>query len=720
MLNSGMEIRQRLAVARLPAMPHILIKLLDLCQGEEAALDDFADLIIKDAAVTMRMLGAANRTAHAHYGHKPGLRQSLLALGIDTVKTLLIGESVSQVFDGFTNSGNSDLRGFWRHSYTAALAARKIAVMTDYPHLEEAYLAGLLHDVGRLSLLSAAPQEYSTLLSHVDDSGLSVAEKQTFDITHSEAGAWLIGQFSLDSFLADSVLYHHQPAEKLVAAHPLIRAAMLADMVASHGASEPTFEVAQLLFNLDEEALLNICNDTEARVKETAEFLKIDLSGTEQAMAVPYPSKRANNDGNARDQLVLEVQQVILATEARRSFSGSNSEAGVMSAVAKSAELQFGFGNVLFLMRDEAESCLKGVALEPFGQNVSEFSISLRDGGAVPDSLDKRQLSFLDSGLGSFNLVEEQLFRLLGAEHLICLPLLCGHTGLGVLIGSVPAYRLAELHTKTSSLRIFSSQAAAAIDAVRAKAAEAVRIGEKYRQASRWVVHEAGNPLSIIKNYLAVLDNKLSRKESVQAEVAILGQEIDRVSQILRGLSDTPMESPKEKLGVKQIVGDVVRFLKVTGFVPSSIRLDTQFQIETAEIKVDSAALKQILVNLIKNAVEAIQENGEIMVAMPGYINRDGCLYCALTIHDNGPGVAPPVLAKLFSPVHSTKGGDHAGLGLSIVHGLVHDLGGDIMCRSNGSGTTFELLLPVDAGADIDAEGILQSRKSIGGNYGRS
>ena len=727
MLNSGQEIRQRLAVARLPAMPHILIKLLDLCQGEDedAGLDDFADLIAKDAAVTMKILGAANRSAPPHYGHKQGLRQPLQALGIDTVKSLLIGESVSQVFDGLTNFGNADLRGFWRHSYTAALAARKIALMTNYPHLEEAYLAGLLHDVGRLSLLSAAPQEYSILLSHVDDSGLCVAERQTFGITHPEAGAWLIGQFSLDSFLADSVLYHHQPVQQLVAAHPLIRIAMLADLIAGHGASEPAFEVAQLLFGLDAKATQGICNDTGERVKEAAEFLKIDLAGTEQAMAVPYPSRRADNASNARDQLTLEVQQVILASEVSRSFSGADGEPGVLSAVARAAKLQFGFENALFLMRDEGDQCLRGVALEPARQSFSEFSIPLRGDGAISDSLEQGQIAFLDSGCDALSLAEQQLFRLLGAEHLVCLPLpvgqrgLAGRHGLGVIIASASAYRLAELRARSAFLRTFASQAAVAIDAVRAKAVESARIAEKYRDTARWVVHEASNPLSIIKNYLAVLEAKLTRQEPVQAEVAILGQEIDRVSGILRGLTDIQMEpsiqmgsaiqmESGELLGIKQVVGDVVRFFRVTGFVPPTIQLETRFQTEIAEIKVDSNALKQILVNLIKNAVEAIRENGEIVVAIPGYINRDGRLYCAVTVHDSGPGIAPAVLAKLFSPVHSAKGGDHAGLGLSIVHGLVQSLEGIIMCRSNGSGTTFELLLPVDAGTNIEVEEVSQ------------
>ena len=79
MLNSDQDIRHRLSVARLPAMPHILIKLIACCQDEDMGLDDFVDLISKDAAVAMRILGAANSTAYPHFGHKPGLRQSLLA-----------------------------------------------------------------------------------------------------------------------------------------------------------------------------------------------------------------------------------------------------------------------------------------------------------------------------------------------------------------------------------------------------------------------------------------------------------------------------------------------------------------------------------------------------------------------------------------------------------------------------------------------------------------
>ena len=393
-----------------------------------------------------------------------------------------------------------------------------------------------------------------------------------------------------------------------------------------------------------------------------------------------------------------------------------------MSSVARSAEVKFGFDNVLFMMRDfEDDTCLRGVTLDSTRKSFSEFSIPLRSGGAISDAVENRQIAFLNSGSAALSLAEDQLFRLLAAEHLVCLPLFASQSGpMGVIIAAVAAYRLDDLHARTSSLRTFASQAAIAIESVRTKAVESARITEKYRQASRWIVHEASNPLSIIKNYLAVLDAKVTRKEPVQAEVAILSQEIDRVSHILRGLTDVQIESPIEQLDIKQVVADVARFLMVTGFVPPSIQLETRLETEAADLKVDSNALKQILVNLIKNAVEAIQENGEIVVAIPGYINRDGRLYCAFTVRDNGPGIEPAMLAKLFSPVRSAKSGDHAGLGLSIVHGLVQKIGGIIMCRSDGNGTTFELLLPVDADAGVVVEDILQSRKSIGDNYGRN
>jgi HD-like signal output (HDOD) protein len=91
-----------------------------------------------------------------------GLEQSLVSLGTDMIKTLVISESVFQTFNSFPNSGATDLRAFWKGSLTAAVLARDMARHLDYSQPEEAYLAGLLHNVGRLALLATAPKEYGS------------------------------------------------------------------------------------------------------------------------------------------------------------------------------------------------------------------------------------------------------------------------------------------------------------------------------------------------------------------------------------------------------------------------------------------------------------------------------------------------------------------------------------------------------------------------------
>ena len=87
-------------------------------------------------------------------------------------------------------------------------------------------------------------------------------------------------------------------------------------------------------------------------------------------------------------------------------------------------------------------------------------------------------------------------------------------------------------------------------------------------------------------------------------------------------------------------------------------------------------------------------ENGEIRVINNGLVNRDGRLYGELCVRDNGPGIPRPLLATLFSPVRTTKGNAHQGLGLHIVHDLVKQSHGLISCRSSQQGTAFEILFP--------------------------
>ncbi|MGB9108128.1 MAG: HDOD domain-containing protein, partial [Telluria sp.] len=215
-------------------MPQILIKLLAHLQADDLGMPELAALVAKDAGMTGKILSVANSSAYHRGGRQPNLEQAMVSLGTDMIKTLVISDSVFQTFNSFPNSGATDLRAFWKQSLTAAVLARELARHLNYSQPEEAYLAGLLHNVGRLALLATAPREYGFNFSARDDEDLCAVEQRTLQITHAEAGAWLIERWQLDSFLADAVLYHHEPGSRLEGAHPLVRIVRAAHLLSGH------------------------------------------------------------------------------------------------------------------------------------------------------------------------------------------------------------------------------------------------------------------------------------------------------------------------------------------------------------------------------------------------------------------------------------------------------------------------------------------------------
>jgi signal transduction histidine kinase len=301
------------------------------------------------------------------------------------------------------------------------------------------------------------------------------------------------------------------------------------------------------------------------------------------------------------------------------------------------------------------------------------------------------------------NVAEEQLFRILGSEGMVCLPLVANQRCLGILIGGAPAWQMPSFQKRERFLQSFGTQAAAALETAISERGHARRqiahVAEEYREASRRVVHEVNNPLSIIKNYLSVLDSKLAKREPVVGEMSILNEEIDRVGQLINGLADLQPTDASRVTDVARVVDDVLRLFRATEFVPASVQIVVRMQEEPAEIDGDADLLKQILVNLIKNAVEALTGGGRIEISHRGHVNRERKLYLELVISDTGPGLSAEVLANLFSAVRSTKEGAHHGLGLSIVHSLVKKMQGLITCRSGKTGTTFEILLPARGSA---------------------
>ncbi len=719
MQHPDQDIRNRLLIARLPAMPQILIKLIELLQADDAGMPELAALIAKDAGMTSKILGVANSSAYQRHSRTVGLEQALVSLGTDMIKTLVISESVFQTFNNFPHSGSTDLRAFWKGSLTTAVIARDIARVLDYPHVEEAYLAGLLHNVGRLALLATAPKEYAYNFTARDDEELCAVEQRTLEITHAEAGAWLIERWNLDSFLADSVLYHHEPVPRLEAAHPLIRIVRLAHQLCYHAETPEAAADAAALCGIEADKLDAFVKSAARQVARAAEHLGIDLAGADEIPAPPAAPPAPVDPVQAR--LSEEVRNMVLVQEMGQSFARQQGEAGMLDAMTRSARILFDLDTTVILLESPTGHALQGAGSGEAQQRLAELAIPLNKPGVLADAANNRQLAFATrSGAGAtaaLGIVEEQLFRIVGSEALVCLPLVANQRCLGMIVGGVAAWQVPLLQKKARFLQAYASQAANALETALTERGHARRqvahVAEEYREASRRVVHEVNNPLSIIKNYLSVLDTKLARREPVVSEMSILNEEIDRVGHLINGLADLQPSEGGSVTNVARVVEDVLRLFRATDFLPASVQVITRMQDGPQEIDGDADLLKQILVNLVKNAIEAQPDGGRIELANRGLVNRERRLYVELVVSDAGPGLSQDVLANLFGAVKSSKEGKHHGLGLSIVHSLVKKLNGMISCRSGANGTSFELLLPARGStsqlAPVQARGVVDS-----------
>src|ERR1035437_5313182 len=169
------NLRSRLLTAKLPSPPQTLLKLMQLCQDDEAGLNELAEVIALDPSLCAKVLSVAHSAAyHSADSSQLTLLQACNRLGTELIKVLVIAEMVAQTFNAFLPAGRVDLRHFWKHSLLVALIAKELAQRLGYAASAQAYLAGLLHDIGRLALLVAAPEASQSLFTEVDDDALSL------------------------------------------------------------------------------------------------------------------------------------------------------------------------------------------------------------------------------------------------------------------------------------------------------------------------------------------------------------------------------------------------------------------------------------------------------------------------------------------------------------------------------------------------------------------
>ena len=708
----------------LPSLPHILVKLIDVCDDEDTPINNVAPLVAQDVSLSARVLRLVNSTYFGLNRTFSNLGQAVVYLGAASIKNLAITASVEQVFKGLSNHKSFQFGEFWYHSLLCATLGKKIAKAVNYTNIEEAFLSGLLHNIGHLVLFVNFPEECVRVQeAHSKGAEICDEEEQQIGVTHCEAGSRLLKEWKIGPLIADAALYHHGSVEQIHEGFPLVKITFLANLIAELEETELNsgYQLGRDFFGIDREEMQEVVEGAKEEVVEIARELEINIKIPKAAVSdVPKNGEQhqvLNEDQGSKDdsgafteknlQLAEQIKKDSLLTGFYKKLIRADERPSILAATEEIIHILFASETIFFLLYDSDGRNLKGCASSdnscrefaqdlvlPFDNSTSMVLKSLKE---------KRIQTLFQAERPSTNLADIQLFNIVTGEGMMYLPMLVKQEHIGVIVLSVPEEKEGDVFRHHKQLQLIADQTAIALHLEDMKRKEEHKIQTERMEtaslAARKIVHEVNNPLGIISNYLKLLEIKLPDDSGVHQELQILGEEISRISTIIGQLSNfsSSTSSQTESVNLNELLSDMLGILTVSLLVPADINVNFTPDPLLAEIVTERDKLKQIVINLVKNSAEAIEHGGSIVVTANNAVKKDRTVGAVITISDDGPGIPAEIKEKLFSPFLTTKKDGHSGLGLSIVQKAVYDLGGTIECESSReNGTRFTIVFPSD------------------------
>src|SRR3954467_8947945 len=195
----------------LPSLPAIAMEVLSLAQSDEVDIAEIARIISKDPALAGKILRTVNSSFYGRSQSVSQVSHALVILGLQSVKTLVLGFSLVGNLKKQQSKGFNHL-DYWRRSIYAATAAKTLAAKTQMVQAEECFLAALLQDIGMLVLNQVLNDEYGHIHEKATTHRQLVAvEKQILGMTHADVTGFLAEQWKLPPVLALPMKHHHDP-----------------------------------------------------------------------------------------------------------------------------------------------------------------------------------------------------------------------------------------------------------------------------------------------------------------------------------------------------------------------------------------------------------------------------------------------------------------------------------------------------------------------------
>ena len=279
---------------RLPSLPAVAARLIELTRQEAVSFKDLAETIQNDQALAAKVLRTVNSSLFGLRKKCGNINQAIVMLGLSAVKSLALGFSLVGAIKDCHIEG-LDMPAHWRRALYTGVAAKHIAAKAGIGQEDECFLGGLLQDVGVIALHQALGEEYDEAIAGAEGDHRRVAtvELETFHVQHPDIGALLAQRWKLPEELVMPIKYHEKPTAAPSAFGPICRAVGLgniaADLLAS---SDPTpllkkfYEKAQQWFGLSSTDADEVLEAISTSARQVARYLTVPTGQTPDAQAI--------------------------------------------------------------------------------------------------------------------------------------------------------------------------------------------------------------------------------------------------------------------------------------------------------------------------------------------------------------------------------------------------------------------------------------------------
>jgi HD-like signal output (HDOD) protein len=196
------------SIGDLPAMPHMAVQIMQKFASPCSTPREIHELIIKDQGLAARVLKVANSPYYGASRSISSVKEAIFFMGFDSIRSLITAAVLKGFFSAMSDLG----RQLWEHSICCAIAAKQIAGDVGIQGIEEVFLAGLIHDIGKLVLFLRAPDKMQEIVVLVNEGkSFGEAEQQLLGFTHAEVGELLTNEWLFTLTIEDVVGNHHNP-----------------------------------------------------------------------------------------------------------------------------------------------------------------------------------------------------------------------------------------------------------------------------------------------------------------------------------------------------------------------------------------------------------------------------------------------------------------------------------------------------------------------------